>query len=44
MSSLVSGVPEELASIALTGQVAVRSILGVLALAKKYGVASTDEA
>jgi transposase len=26
------------------GQVAVRKILGVLALAKKYGVASTDEA
>ena len=26
------------------GQVAVRRILGVLALAKKYGCASTDEA
>ena len=26
------------------GQVAVRKILGVLALAKKYGIASTDDA
>ena len=26
------------------GQIAVRRILGVLALAKKYGVASTDQA
>jgi hypothetical protein len=26
------------------GQIAVRRILGVLALAKKYGIASTDEA
>ena len=30
--------------IAIKGEVAVRRILGVLALAKKYGVASTDDA